>query len=221
MKIESSETTRQSSEDATTAPQRRAKGQKSEETRLRIVDAGAKIFALKGYAHARLGDVAEEANTHVGGIYYYYKSRDSLIMEIMRVAASRTADFMNDRIDELAPDAPFDAHVQAAVTGQLQAILATDYYTVAFLKIFPNLSEEMKETSRATLREFVDVWRKLIQRGQEIGAVDRDLDPAVVRMTVAGAIQWSAEWADASKSPPEVLAAQMTRIFLRGIKAAD
>ena len=39
---------------------------KSEATRLRILDAAARVFAQRGYADTRLSDIAQEAGTFAG-----------------------------------------------------------------------------------------------------------------------------------------------------------
>src|SRR2546430_14186798 len=56
-----------------------ARTRKSEETRERLLDAAAKVFRDKGYAGARLSDIAELAEMHTPGVYYYFPSKEDLV----------------------------------------------------------------------------------------------------------------------------------------------
>ena len=58
-------------------------GSKSVRTRERILDAAAHVLSRKGYAGARLSDVADQAEIQAPAIYYYFPSRDDLIEEVM------------------------------------------------------------------------------------------------------------------------------------------
>ena len=69
-----------------------ARTRKSEETRERLLDAAAKVFRDKGYAGARLADIAERAGMHTPGVYYYFPSKEDLVEEVLRVGVARARD---------------------------------------------------------------------------------------------------------------------------------
>lgn len=57
---------------------------KSEETRLRILSAALKLFHDRGFEAATMRDIAEEAGVATGAAYYYFQSKDAIIMEFYR-----------------------------------------------------------------------------------------------------------------------------------------
>ena len=59
-------------------------GVKSEETRERILNAALTLFRERGFESATMRDVAEEAGVATGAAYYYYPSKDAMVMDFYR-----------------------------------------------------------------------------------------------------------------------------------------
>ncbi|MBN1797968.1 MAG: TetR/AcrR family transcriptional regulator [Spirochaetales bacterium] len=56
----------------------------SEESKQRILNTAARIFAEKGYDGARIDEIAREAEVNKALIYYYYKSKGAILSELFR-----------------------------------------------------------------------------------------------------------------------------------------
>jgi AcrR family transcriptional regulator len=54
--------------------------QKAEETRERIVDAALKLFREQGFDETTMRDVAAAAGVATGAAYYYFRSKEELVM---------------------------------------------------------------------------------------------------------------------------------------------
>jgi AcrR family transcriptional regulator len=59
-------------------------GLKSEETRERILNAALTLFHKRGFDASTMRDVAEEAGVATGAAYYYFPSKDAIIMDFYR-----------------------------------------------------------------------------------------------------------------------------------------
>jgi AcrR family transcriptional regulator len=53
---------------------------KSEETKARILEAALKVFRERGFEKATMREIAAEAEVAVGAAYYYYESKDAIVM---------------------------------------------------------------------------------------------------------------------------------------------
>jgi AcrR family transcriptional regulator len=53
---------------------------KAEETRNRILDAALRLFRERGFDQTTMRDVAAEAGVATGAAYYYYRSKEDLVM---------------------------------------------------------------------------------------------------------------------------------------------
>lgn len=53
---------------------------KSDETRARILEAALRVFRERGFEGATMREVASEAGVALGGAYYYFESKDAIVM---------------------------------------------------------------------------------------------------------------------------------------------
>jgi len=75
-------------------------GAKSEETRARILNAALASFRVRGFDAATMRDIAEEAGVATGAAYYYFPSKEAVVLDFYR----RSCDEMQPRIDEALQD---------------------------------------------------------------------------------------------------------------------
>jgi AcrR family transcriptional regulator len=84
---------------------------KSEETRVRILNAALSSFRERGFEAATMRDIAEEAGVATGAAYYYFPSKDAIVMDFYRrsceemqpkiEAALKNATGLEERLREL------------------------------------------------------------------------------------------------------------------------
>lgn len=55
-------------------------GSKSEETRARILEAALRTFRERGFERATMREIASEAGVAVGAAYYYFDSKEAIVM---------------------------------------------------------------------------------------------------------------------------------------------
>lgn len=69
---------------------------KAEETRNRILDAALRLFRERGFEQTTMRDVAAEAGVATGAAYYYYRSKEDLVMAFyLRTDEEARDDFAN------------------------------------------------------------------------------------------------------------------------------
>src|SRR5690242_8334718 len=57
---------------------------KSEETRLRIMEAALALFRELGFDRATMRDIARKAGVATGAAYYYYDSKEAIVTDFYR-----------------------------------------------------------------------------------------------------------------------------------------
>jgi|SRR5579862_1093507 len=60
---------------------------KAEETCLRILEAALALFRKRGFEATTMRDIAQEAQVATGAAYYYYPSKDAIVMDFYRRAS--------------------------------------------------------------------------------------------------------------------------------------
>jgi AcrR family transcriptional regulator len=68
---------------------------KAEETSLKILEAALELFRQEGFDTATMRDIAQKAGVATGAAYYYYPSKDAIVMEFYR----RSCEEMQPKIE--------------------------------------------------------------------------------------------------------------------------
>ncbi len=64
--------------------------EQKEQRRALIIDKAIELFAKKGYAETKIGDIAKAADMSVGLMFHYFESKEKLFEEIVSYAANAT-----------------------------------------------------------------------------------------------------------------------------------
>ena len=57
---------------------------RAEDTRRKIYDAAMELFREKGFEQTTMRDIAAKAGVALGGAYYYYSSKDAIVLAFYR-----------------------------------------------------------------------------------------------------------------------------------------
>lgn len=90
---------------------------KSEETRARILDSALRVFRERGFEAATMREIAADAGVAVGAAYYYFDSKDALVMAFYEQAQEQMAPAL-DRI--LARSRTFEARLRGILMCKLE-----------------------------------------------------------------------------------------------------
>jgi TetR/AcrR family transcriptional regulator, cholesterol catabolism regulator len=192
---------------------------KSEQTRQRLLDAAAKVFRDKGYAGARLSDIAELADMHTPGVYYYFPSKEDLVEEVLRVGVARACAYVEERVAAVPEGSPALDRLRAAIEGHVIMVLEIGDYTSANIRIFGQVPGDIRLRHLADQRAYGDVWRRLLEDARAAGELRADLDLSVIRMLILGALNWSAEWYRPGSQSAAEVAREATAMICEGVGA--
>lgn len=93
---------------------------KAEATERKILDAALEMFRSKGFEETTIRDIASAAGVATGAAYYYYPSKDAIVLGFYQ----RSCDEMQARIDDALASAP--ANLEDRLKALIQAKL--DYF---------------------------------------------------------------------------------------------
>lgn len=66
--------------------------ERSRKRRERILDAAFSVFSRSGYRDAAVDDIAVQAATSKGGVYFHFPTKEAIFVELMRVTADKLAE---------------------------------------------------------------------------------------------------------------------------------
>lgn len=86
----------------------------------RIIQAAQRLIAARGVEKTSMRDIAQEAGITTGAIYYYYKSKEDLLYDVMDYAMAITANIMVIRKENALPPDELLDEIARQVTRRLK-----------------------------------------------------------------------------------------------------
>jgi AcrR family transcriptional regulator len=200
----------------TRSRKRRASNTQFLNRRHEIVDLAASLFATNGYDATGIREIGEAAQLARGALYYYIRSKESLLSEIH----DRVLDpLLESTRAILASDAPTKQKIRMISEVLLRQVIERQDHVWVFLHEYRSLSGERRESFRRKRAEFEKALLMLFSEGIADGEFEiRDL-----RMTLLaflGMHNYTYQWVSRSNPPdPVALSELYCDIFFRGIEA--
>jgi AcrR family transcriptional regulator len=144
-----------------------------------IVEAAFRVFAGKGYAAARIIDVAETAGVGKGTIYEYFRSKEDLFFAVFEEMMTDTNSRISVTIAAVSGSAAdrLRAVADAVVTAWLPKLdsyaLVMEFWSAATVS---PLRRRFKESFQEAYNEFRRVIAALLREGMTSGEFAADID---------------------------------------------
>ncbi len=162
----------------------------SAERKLQIVDAAMKVFARKGFDAARMEDIALEAGLSIGGVYWYFKSKDDVIVGIMQAIIDEDVKALRELLD--APGTVHERlaqYVRATVAESIETTpLSYELYGLALR------DTKVRKYIRSFFTTYRDVLAEFVTQGMARGEI-RDVDANLAATTFAALYEGMLEMA--------------------------
>jgi AcrR family transcriptional regulator len=151
----------------------------SDERVPQILNAAMKVFNRKGLADARMEDIAKEAELSVGGVYWYYKSKDEVVFAILDQVIDEDVSMLKSLLQATGTVRErFIGYIESVAEGSLTYIpLTYELY---------NLSQrnmKVRKHIQKYLSQYRDVLAQLIQQGVMRGEISGQ--PESIAITLA------------------------------------
>ena len=181
-----------------------------------ILRVAAGVIAEKGFYSATVRDIAEAAGILSGSLYHHFKSKDEILIEILRTMVERT---QSSYRDVAARKGPPQESVRALVMlgfdvlDKWQTELTILQNDFALLERF----DEFRFLVRAQ-DEIADIWMQEIDRGKAAGAFNADTDTRLAYRAIMGSILSASRWYRKSQGfTAAEVGRQHADLFLNGL----
>jgi AcrR family transcriptional regulator len=150
----------------------------------RILDAALAVFSRRGYREASVDEIAEEAQTSKGGVYFHFPAKQAIFRALLDLSAKRLLEKVEAAIAK--EDAPV-ARADAAILTVLREF--SDHRTLARLFMIEALGAGNEFQSRVLEihDEFIAVIGRHLDAAVNEGLVD-PVDTAVASRAWFGAL---------------------------------
>jgi len=138
-------------------------------SRKKIMAAGLRLFARKGFAFTNIKDIAQEAGISTGLIYRHFASKEELLYKLIEDAVTELSKTV-ELLDSYA--SPAQAFFEMT-SGLIKDFISSDELSCYFLVIMRSILEadalpQMAEFRKSDLSLY-EKAAELIEKGQQIG----------------------------------------------------
>ncbi|MCT2587961.1 TetR/AcrR family transcriptional regulator [Actinophytocola gossypii] len=158
--------------------------QRALETRQRLLDAAARVFATHGYAAGTTNRIAEEAGHSVGSLYQYFPNKDGILVELSTAhARSGIA-----AVERLIADGRLPDSIEGRIRLFVRAVMDNHRDDPALHRVLFDEAPRPPELL-AYLR---DAERRLVAAAERMLTADQDVtveDVPMAARLVVGAIE--------------------------------
>jgi TetR/AcrR family fatty acid metabolism transcriptional regulator len=184
-----------------------------------IIAAATRVFARKGFFHARISEIAREARVADGTIYIYFENKDDILISLFEEQMTAVLDNMVARIAKF--DDPVRRLEEFART-HLELIEQNKDVAEIIQVELRQSSKFMKEYKNEQFARYLDLIADIVREGQQKGIFKRDVIPGIAKRAFFGALdEMSRFWVLSSRKRYDIntAAEQISSYFLEGIRA--
>lgn len=167
-------------------------GERREVSRDAILVVAANLFHAQGYRATSLEQVADHFGVRRPAIYYYFRSKAAILVEIHNSALRE----LTEQLDEIcALEAAPDVKLERILRGQVEIYTANVSALAVLLENEAELPAAEAQHARREKRRYNDALQRIYREGVEQGLFV-DLDPRVVNNGLNGLTGWLSRWFD-------------------------
>jgi AcrR family transcriptional regulator len=183
---------------------------KFDKRRDKLLVIAARCFNEQGYDAASMRDIAREMQILPGTIYYYFPSKERLLVAVHQEGVRRISAKIEAAL-AIAPSDPWE-RLSAAAAAYLESMLGSDRDLCAvIIAEFPRRHSKALRAQLLANRETVEApFRKLVADLP----LRRGIDRSLWRLALMGQLAWTHAWYRKGKQSPEEIAHQLVD-FLR------
>lgn len=171
------------------------RGERSEETRRRIVEAAIRLFAHHGFDRTSTATIAKEAGVSQGIIFHYFETKEKLFWTVVLEGAEET-DNQKKVFEEIAKQA--DPVEKLRIFGRSMAQRAEDNPELneILTRHAPAMDIDSESAEARRLSEKLMLLEGLFEQGKAVKAFREDLDTQIAAVTFVGIfninyLQWN------------------------------
>jgi AcrR family transcriptional regulator len=187
-------------------------------TRLQeVLHSAANIFFAKGFHATSIEDVARDVGMLKGSLYYYIRSKDDLLFQLLLAGIEDGDSYIAQHID---PDGEPVEQLERAIRAQIDYIIQNKVPFGLFLHEFDSLSGKRQHKVISVMSRYNNRFVELVKRGQERGKL-MDGEPWLIVNGILGMCNWLYRWYDTEHvSSPEQVKQVFVNLLFNGLRKA-
>jgi TetR/AcrR family transcriptional regulator, cholesterol catabolism regulator len=178
--------------------------------RERLILAAAQVLGERGYEGASLSRICAAAGILPGSLYHHFRSKEDLFITVHAEGFKQ----LNEAVDSaLAAEKDPWSRLEAACAAHLTLLVGSpDVSLVTGTSLFHTAPSALQRRLNRDRDAYEARYAGLIAALQ----LPPEVDPALLRLNLLGALNWTRVWFRPGKRHPKALARHLVQVILRG-----
>jgi AcrR family transcriptional regulator len=159
----------------TTTTLKRRTTQRAEDTRRKIYDAAMELFRDKGFEATTMRDIAARAAVALGGAYYYFSSKDAIVLAFYKELQETSNPLV---LDALSSQQKLKDRIRCVIDKRLELLAPNRKFCAALFPHAPDRTDPLSPFSEETrpIRDAAIEQMRIAIAGSD-AKIPRDLQP--------------------------------------------
>jgi len=180
-----------------------------------VLQSAANNFFAKGFHATSIEDVARDVGMLKGSLYYYIRSKEDLLFQLLLAGIEDGDSYIARHID---PEGDPVEQLERAIRAQIDYIIQNKVPFGLFLHEFDSLSGKRQHKVISVMSRYNNRFVELVKRGQEHGKLI-DGEPWLIVNGLLGMCNWLYRWYDTEHvSSPEQVKQVFVNLLFNGLR---
>jgi AcrR family transcriptional regulator len=182
-----------------------------------ILQEAARMFRVQGYDKTRMDDIADKLGLSKASIYYYFPTKEDLLLQVCESAVGTALEQMSALESESMTDIE---KLHRLILNHFNAFAANADAFSVFIQELWKRNDSRARSIRRKQRKFQDGIEALVKGAQASGDF-RGNNATLITFAILGMCHWAYQWMPTSKLSPQEIADGFTDLLAHGLIAKD
>ncbi len=161
--------------------------------RRELIEGAARLFRQQGFSATTTRDIAAAAGMQSGSPFYHFESKEALLAEVMLEGMQGALQRQNAALALLSANASARERLSTLVRNHFDVLLGPDSdFIPVMLYEWRSISAEQRGEVNRLKDVYEAAWSPVLEALHQQGQLAAD--PALARLMIFGALNWSAQW---------------------------
>ncbi|GGN52361.1 MULTISPECIES: TetR/AcrR family transcriptional regulator [Oceanobacillus] len=182
-----------------------------------IVKQSILLFEKKGFSTTSIQDIVDELDVTKGTFYYYYSSKEQLLMDIHEEYITKLLEAQYEIINRSYTS--YKDQLIEIIRLIITDIVENGSSARVFFREMRHLSEKHIKIIKEKRKQFRLNIESIVEEGIKHGEIRDDLRPDMISFGIVGITNWSYNWYKTEgEVTPEQLVSIYSKMILTGIE---
>ena len=177
--------------------------------RPQVLDSADRYFREQGYAASSMRDIAAAAGMKAGSMYYYFASKEELLVAVHEEGIRRITKAVNAAL--AGPAGPWE-RLEAAMSAHLASLLDGGDYAQVVTRELPRDDGPARRRLIGMRDDYETIFRGLV----DALPLPPETSRRHLRLMLFGAMNWTQHWYRPAGDTPEAIARAFVSVLRKG-----